>query len=728
MVEDSTVKIINSKFDFLGDIEDYGSFYFVRNFTKAKEFQIVASIKYLDILKDENIIFTTPKKAGIIEEVTVEESKNLIMAKGRDLKSIIGRRITVPPAGKSHDEIKANAEEVIKHYVINNCINPAVPNRKIIELEVATNKKRGQIIAWQSRYKYLDFELEQICNAVGLGWEVYLDIDKKKFIFDVVEGVDRTKNLNSRVIFSEEFDNITDSTHINNSLSYKTMGYVAGQGEGEDRAVEEVYKTSDTGLSRRELFIDARDIEEKDNLGDRAKAKLAEYDYITSNESTAINSNFIYEKDWNLGDIVILQNSLGESTQRVAEVTEVYEGHRKIDIVLGSVIPLPTEKVNNEINSIPNSNGTTRMWRPSIDSNGNLSWKLNASIETPVTQNIKGPKGDKGESGAIGPQGIPGVSLNYNWSGTKLGIKREGESIYQYVELKGEKGDQGIQGKQGIQGERGPQGLQGERGSQGPPGPKGDTGAPGKQGPKGEKGEPGPQGIPGSRGHQGAKGDKPSHKWVGTQLQFENPDGSWGDLVNFNPDTVVIHEEIFTVSKGQTIFNLSKGSYRPNTNSIEWYMYGIKQPTEALEEISTTSFKIKGGIDVGTKIIVKYIEFANVAIGLKGEKGPKGEQGIQGIPGKDGAKGDKGDTGPRGPQGERGLQGSKGDSGERGPQGPIGKTGPKGEKGDQGSRGLTGPKGDVGPPGKDGKDGTQIIRSSTTPSGLNPGDFWYKIL
>lgn len=360
-MDTSTIKIINNRFEFLGDIEDYISFYFVRNFTKAKEFQLVAPIKYIDILKDGNIIFIDYKKVGVIEEVTIDEDKKIITAKGRDLKSIIDRRITLPTIGKAYDEIKATAEEVIKHYVINNCISPADYRRKIEQLEVASDKKRGSIISWQTRYKYLDFELEQICNTAGLGWEVYLDIDRKKFIFDVVEGVNRTieQDVNSRVIFSDEFDNITNSTYINNSLSYKTMGYVAGQGEGEDRTVQEVYKNNNTGLDRRELFIDARDISESDKLEDRAIAKLNEYDYITSNESTVINSNFTYEVDWNLGDLITLKNSMGTTSQRVSEVIEIYEGNRKIEITLGSIVPNALEKIQSQINSIQSSSGAS---------------------------------------------------------------------------------------------------------------------------------------------------------------------------------------------------------------------------------------------------------------------------------------------------------------------------------------------------------------------------------
>ena len=42
-----------------------------------------------------------------------------------------------------------------------------------------------------------------------------------------------------------------------------------------------------------------------------------------------------------------------------------------------------------------------------------------------------------------GIDGIDGISLQYNWNGTNLGIKREDEQNYEYVNLKGDKGDAG---------------------------------------------------------------------------------------------------------------------------------------------------------------------------------------------------------------------------------------------------------------------------------------------
>lgn len=72
-------------------------------------------------------------------------------------------------------------------------------------------------------------------------------------------------------------------------------------------------------------------------------------------------------------------------------------------------------------------------------------------------------------------------SLEFDWEGTQLGIRVEGEANYTYVDLRGE---QGIQGATGATGATGPQGLKGDKGD------KGDQGIQGLQGPQGIQGPP----------------------------------------------------------------------------------------------------------------------------------------------------------------------------------------------------------------------------------------------
>ena len=99
-------------------------------------------------------------------------------------------------------------------------------------------------------------------------------------------------------------------------------------------------------------------------------------------------------------------------------------------------------------------------------------------------------------------------------------INREPDAATDYWVATGMKGDKGDKGETG---ERGPAGVDGKDGAPGIQGPKGDKGNQGIQGPKGDTGATGPQ---------GPQGTAPEHKWAGTKLAFQNPDGSWADPVN----------------------------------------------------------------------------------------------------------------------------------------------------------------------------------------------------
>ena len=58
-----------------------------------------------------------------------------------------------------------------------------------------------------------------------------------------------------------------------------------------------------------------------------------------------------------------------------------------------------------------------------------------------------------------GSTGRDGKSLEFNWQGTSLGIRKEGESMYSYTDLKGNKGDKGDPGLQGPKGDQGNDGF-----------------------------------------------------------------------------------------------------------------------------------------------------------------------------------------------------------------------------------------------------------------------------
>ncbi|PKO27968.1 MAG: hypothetical protein CVU32_01800 [Betaproteobacteria bacterium HGW-Betaproteobacteria-5] len=61
---------------------------------------------------------------------------------------------------------------------------------------------------------------------------------------------------------------------------------------------------------------------------------------------------------------------------------------------------------------------------------------------------------------------------------------------------------------------------------------EGPAGKDGADGAHGKAGERGPKGEPGEQGPQGERGPMPDHKWDGTKLTFQKPDGKWGKAVD----------------------------------------------------------------------------------------------------------------------------------------------------------------------------------------------------
>lgn len=350
------IRVLTPSFQFLGEIDDYESLQFIRRFRKPGEFElhINANKNLTDTLQEDNLIVLSPRKVGVIlhRELNRENTEQL-MIKGYTLQGILSRRITVPPAGQAYDKIKANAETALKHYVRQNAVESVDPNRIIPNLIIADDLQRGAIVDWQSRFKNLVDELESISFSAGLGWDVFLDLEQQKWVFEVYVPRNLTASQSELppVIFSIDFDNIKNQTFTESSVNYKNYGYIGGQGEGEDRAVVEAGNAS--GLSRIETFIDARDIEDGENLAVRGQQKLQEMQKILSFESEILTYGpFVYEKDWDLGDIVTVQDKKWGITldTPITEVKEIYEpsGFR-LEATFGNTVPTLIERIKKTI-------------------------------------------------------------------------------------------------------------------------------------------------------------------------------------------------------------------------------------------------------------------------------------------------------------------------------------------------------------------------------------------
>ena len=334
------INIIDREFNFLGQIDEYESFIPAKKWHGIGNFELHLNINntHAEHLQKENIIFIDEEKAYVILYREIDSVTNKLVVKGLELKSYLGRWVVYPPTGYANYRVNSNVETIIKEYV-----TATLARKGIANIVVADDLGRGDKTVYQSRYKNLADELEKLSLASNLSWDIALDLDNKRFIFDVVEGRDVTVNQDilPPAIFSIEYDNIAEQQLIDSKLDYRNTAIVAGQGEGVDRAITVVGDSQ--GYDSFEAFVDARDIEDDNDLPARGTQKLSETQEILTFDSQVLtDKNLVYEEDFRLGDIVTIQNSGWNITtdRRITEATEVYESTGfRLDVAFGESLP-----------------------------------------------------------------------------------------------------------------------------------------------------------------------------------------------------------------------------------------------------------------------------------------------------------------------------------------------------------------------------------------------------
>lgn len=355
----ASVDILSPELILLGRINDYEGLSYTRalaDLDSKWELTINFNKNHVDKLIKGNVILinANPSMAGIIEyrAVTLDDNGGEVLTiQGYTLTNILSRRITIPPTGAANWTKKAPAETVLKELVAANFNSSPDSARHIDNLIIAPDQGRGVEISWSSRYKVLSEECHSIFETTEVGYSIELDYQNKQLVFDTIHGTDRTTAQTERswVKFSTDLNNIGEQSYLDSSLDYKNMAYVAGQGEGVDRSVIEVMAGEFTGINRRELFVDARDLETDAALPARGQQKLDETKEIQTFEGIPLtNSTFVFERDYFLGDWVTVASRKWGITlhAQITSVTESwYSDGYELQVNFGSNIPTLSSKI-----------------------------------------------------------------------------------------------------------------------------------------------------------------------------------------------------------------------------------------------------------------------------------------------------------------------------------------------------------------------------------------------
>lgn len=364
-------------FDAIGEINQFTSLMWPDKFNGHATFELWAPItqENKELIKKGNILWCGGDNAAIIEIIQSDvndKGEKTYKVKGRTLEMLLTTRIVWGTYSCSNKYSSTAMYEIVNE----NCVNPVKAARKIPFLECAEDEQIGKQITHQKTGGEVYEALTSLASDADIGFCVLFRPREKKLIFKVIEGVDRsimpasTFDVNP-VIFSTDLEDILKSSYYTNDQDVKSVALVAGEGEGSER--KKVISGDDTseGFLRRELYVDARDLQSEvfnedgstssipedeyeamlNNRGDEKLSECVVTETFDATMRVAGNVQYVYGVDYNKGDKVIVQDTeLGvQVIGKITEVSENFDDEYELIITFGYSYPTLIQKIKQQI-------------------------------------------------------------------------------------------------------------------------------------------------------------------------------------------------------------------------------------------------------------------------------------------------------------------------------------------------------------------------------------------
>lgn len=336
-----TVWLNNTKFERIALIEGFESLIWTERYNEAGDFElyIPASAENLQNFKigyyitreDTNTVMIIEK----IEITTDVEMGNHIIVSGRSFESVIDRRVVW-----NQISYTGRPASIITSLLNSNFGSKASNERRINGFGVFTRTDSDFTTEDSIRMQFTGDNVYEaivdICQTWGYGFAFGKDLR-----FVLYKGKDRSVNQTklNHVVFSPLYDNLLNSEYRQDMTEQRTIVRIAGEGEGSKR-VYASYGTGATGINRKELFVDARDLQSEQRNGSklsaseyqeqlisRAKAAYADNRGKTEFEGDIdYEATFKYKEDYFLGDIITVENEYKIAMDcRIIEVSENWD-------------------------------------------------------------------------------------------------------------------------------------------------------------------------------------------------------------------------------------------------------------------------------------------------------------------------------------------------------------------------------------------------------------------
>lgn len=359
--------LLDKQFQICGIIDDFSSLVWNRKYYECGNFNLQIGIKYWEQFKNAVYVYSKDfQETGILETLNYKTTTQgiEIQRSGRFLESKLFDRVI----NTTQNFKNQTTEDIVRNLVNTFVINSG--DRKIPNLILGERKGLGKTRTMQMTGDNLLDKIYELCKEDELSIHLKYDFENNKMVLEVWQGLDRvdTQNKNTWAIFSRNFENIIEDDYSIDNTKYRNYAYVMGEVEEETgtenegneiknkRRVDVIVNRIKEGEERKELYVDARDIqsEKTDDEGNSIKIPETEYKEMLKergieklNECNKVEisnfkinpiSNLEYKRDFDLGDKVIYKNDeIGFNIEkRIIGITESYENANKtLDITFG---------------------------------------------------------------------------------------------------------------------------------------------------------------------------------------------------------------------------------------------------------------------------------------------------------------------------------------------------------------------------------------------------------
>lgn len=367
-------KVDDTTFENIGEINQYDSLIWPDKFNGYASFELWAPIteENSEYFKKGNILWCGGDNAAVVEIVKSaidDKGTKTFNVKGRTLEMFLTTRIIWGTYNASNKYASTAMYDIVNQ----NCISPTNTSRKIPHLECAEDKQLGGKMSVQRTGGEVYDALTTIAGSKDLGFNILFRPKEEKLIFEVVAGVDRTIEQSEvdPVEFSTDLEDILSSSYYTNNQDEKNVAFIQGEGDGASRVSQISGNNELEGFNRKELYVDARDLqsetvnedgtttsltpdEYKAALINRGDDKLSECEVTETFEAQIrVFGDIQYEfgKDYQKGDKVTVRDRQLNVvvSARITEVEEDFDDEYALVLTFGYSYPTIMQKVKRQI-------------------------------------------------------------------------------------------------------------------------------------------------------------------------------------------------------------------------------------------------------------------------------------------------------------------------------------------------------------------------------------------